>query len=66
LLTLKRRNEESILIGDDIEVTVVTGGPVTLAVVAPKHVKIFRKEVFQEMQKQAALKSSQEAVKQGD
>ncbi len=55
MLVLTRRLEESILIGDDIEIKVlqVRGtGPqavVRLGIVAPKSVTILRKEIYDEV-----------------
>jgi len=46
MLTLRRRARESVLIGDDIEVKVVAirGKVVDLVFIAPKSVKVDRKE----------------------
>lgn len=55
MLVLTRRLEESILIGDDIEIKIlqVRGtGPqavVRLGIVAPKSVTILRKEIYDEV-----------------
>ncbi len=48
MLVLSRRNEESILIGDDIEVTVVgiRGGTVRLGIEAPRQVSVHRREIY--------------------
>jgi carbon storage regulator len=46
LLSLARRKNESIIIGDDIIVTVLDfeNGKVKFSVKAPSHIKIHRKE----------------------
>lgn len=55
MLVLTRRLEESILIGDDIEIKIVqvkgSGGQavVRLGISAPKSVTVLRKEVYEEV-----------------
>ena len=48
MLVLSRERDGSIMIGDDIEVTVVDirGGSVRLGITAPKEVSVHRKEVY--------------------
>ena len=47
MLTVSRKEDEKIVIGNDIEIVVVHigGGRVTLAIQAPPHVKILRGEL---------------------
>lgn len=47
MLVLTRKVQDSVLIGDEIVVTVseVSGGRVKLAIEAPRHVRIDRQEV---------------------
>jgi len=47
MLRLRRRRSESVFIGDDIEVRVIAihGNVVDLAFIAPKTMKVDRKEV---------------------
>ena len=54
MLVLSRKNNESIMIGDHIEVKIlsVDGDQVKLGIVAPKNVKVHRSEVFQAIQEQ--------------
>ena len=54
MLVLTRKANQSIMIGDDIEVSVlsVIGEKVRLGIQAPRHVLVFRKEVFLEIQAQ--------------
>jgi carbon storage regulator len=48
MLVLTRRSNQSIMIGDDVEVTVlaVAGEKVRLGISAPTEVPVFRREVF--------------------
>ncbi len=52
MLNLSRKKDESILIGSDIEVTVIAvqGDQVKLGIKAPKKVDVYRKELFEEIQ----------------
>ncbi len=47
MLVLRRRAGESILIGGEVEVQVaqISPGKVKLAVIAPRHITVLRKEV---------------------
>ena len=47
MLVLTRKVEESILIGDDVEIMVlgVSGDKVRIGINAPREVEVFRKEV---------------------
>jgi carbon storage regulator len=66
MLVLTRRLNQSIKIGDDIEITVieVRGDQVRLGVSAPRDVSVHRKEVYLQIQQenQAASQSSAEEV----
>ncbi|MGG6313264.1 carbon storage regulator CsrA [Paenibacillus macerans] len=60
MLVLSRKKGESVVIQDQIEVTVlgVEGDIVRLGISAPKHIDIFRKEVYlsiQESNREAAI-----------
>lgn len=54
MLVLTRKANQSIMIGDEIEVSVlsVLGEKVRLGIQAPRRVPVFRKEVFLEIQAQ--------------
>ena len=54
MLVLSRQRDESIVIGEDIEVTVVDirGDKVRLGIAAPKHVPVHRKEVFEAIKRE--------------
>ncbi|MBM7661589.1 carbon storage regulator [Bacillus mesophilus] len=48
MLVLTRRTNESIQIGDDIEITIlsISGDQVKIGINAPKNIDIHRKEVY--------------------
>ena len=54
LLVITRKKGESILIGDDIEITIskIDDGSVKLAINAPREVTILRKELYEEVEKE--------------
>jgi carbon storage regulator len=54
MLILARRTNESIVIGDDIEVSIVDikGDQVKLGIKAPRQVKVYRREVFEAIQEE--------------
>jgi carbon storage regulator len=54
MLVLTRRRAESIMIGDDIEVSIlsITGEKVRLGIQAPRSIPVFRKEVYLEIQQE--------------
>ena len=51
MLVLTRKSNQSIMIGDDVEVTIlaVSGDKVRVGIDAPKSVPVFRKEVWIDM-----------------
>lgn len=66
MLVLTRKANQSIMIGDSIEVSVlsVMGEKVRLGIQAPRDVPVFRKEVFVEIQQQnvEAAESTKDAL----
>ena len=56
MLVFSRRKDERIVIGDDVEITVVDirGNRVRLGIVAPKEVTVHRREVYETIQSQKA------------
>ena len=54
MLALSRKTNESIMLGNDIEVTVleIKGDQVKIGVTAPKSVAIFRKEIYLQIQEE--------------
>lgn len=68
MLALSRKENESIMIGNDIEVTIleVKGEQVKLGITAPKSVPIYREEVYtqiKEANREAASDTVQESLK---
>lgn len=54
MLVLSRQRDETIMIGDDIEVTVVDirGDKVRLGIAAPKEIAVHRKEVYEAIKRE--------------
>jgi carbon storage regulator len=54
MLVLSRKIDECIMIGDQIEISVVDikGDQVKLGISAPSAVKVYRKEVYQAIQRE--------------
>jgi carbon storage regulator len=52
VLVLTRKGNQSIMIGDEIEVSVlaIMGEKVRIGIDAPREVPVFRKEVYEEIQ----------------
>ncbi len=48
MLVLSRQRDETIMIGDDVQITVVDirGDKVRLGITAPRHIQVHRKEVY--------------------
>ena len=56
MLVLSRQKDESIVIGDDIEVTIVDvrGDKVRLGITAPKSIPVHRREIYEAIQREKA------------
>jgi len=54
MLVLSRQRDETIVIGDDIEIKVVDirGDKVRLGITAPPHIPVHRKEVYEAIQRE--------------
>jgi carbon storage regulator len=54
MLVLTRKSNQSIMIGDDIEVSVlaIIGEKVRIGIQAPRDIPVFRKEVYLEIQQE--------------
>ena len=54
MLVLTRKPNQSIMIGDDIEVSVlaIMGEKVRIGIQAPRDIPVFRKEVYLEIQQE--------------
>ncbi|HON17490.1 MAG TPA: carbon storage regulator CsrA [Spirochaetota bacterium] len=70
MLVLARKLNESIMIGDDIEVVVIDikGDQVKLGIKAPKKITVHRKEIYQEIKQEniAAVESEFDPTKLRD
>jgi carbon storage regulator len=68
MLVLTRKRNESIMIGDSVEVSVieVKGDQVKLGIKAPKDIKVHRKEVYLAIQKENIDASKSSVEKIGD
>jgi carbon storage regulator len=66
MLVLTRKSNQSIMIGDDIEVSVlaVTGDKVRIGISAPRDVPVFRREVYLEIKLDESEGDQREAVAQ--
>lgn len=68
MLALSRRTNESIMLGKDIEISIleIKGDQVKIGIVAPKSVPIYRKEIFlqieEENRKAVAMEQSKETI----
>jgi carbon storage regulator len=54
MLVLTRKSNQSIMIGDDVEVSVlaIMGEKVRIGIQAPRDIPVFRKEVYLEIQQE--------------
>ena len=54
MLVLSRKKDESIMIGDDVKITIVDvrGEKVRLGIKAPKEIPVHRQEVYDTIQQQ--------------
>ena len=68
MLALSRKANESIIIGNDIEITIleIKGDQVKIGITAPKSVPVYREEVYAQIKdanKEAASDAVQENLK---
>ena len=61
MLVLSRQRDETIMIGDDIEITIVDvrGDKVRLGITAPPHVPVHRKEVYEAIKREKMASAGQ-------
>ena len=54
MLVLSRQKDESIMVGDDVEITIVDvrGDKVRLGISAPRSISVHRKEVYEAIQRE--------------
>ena len=64
MLVLSRQRDESIMIGDDVEITIVDvrGDKVRLGIAAPKKIPVHRREIYDAIQREKAQKAEAEAA----
>lgn len=66
MLVLARKLNQSIMINDNIEIMIldIQGEQVKLGIKAPKNVKVFRKEIYESIQKEniEALQSQTQKI----
>jgi carbon storage regulator len=64
MLVLTRKSNQSIMIGDDIEVSVlaIMGEKVRIGIEAPRSIPVFRKEVYLEIQQDRPQEANKDAV----
>ena len=60
VLVLSRQKDESIIIGDDVEITIVDvrGDKVRLGINAPRSISVHRKEIYEAIQREKAEKAA--------
>jgi carbon storage regulator len=56
MLVLSRQRDESIMIGDDVEITIVDvrGDKVRLGITAPRNIPVHRREIYDAIQREKA------------
>jgi carbon storage regulator len=59
MLVLSRQRDESIMIGDDVEITIVDvrGDKVRLGITAPKSIPVHRREIYDAIQREKDKKN---------
>lgn len=67
MLVLSRQKDESIMIGDEVEITIVDvrGDKVRLGITAPKHIPVHRREIYDAIQREKAQKPDGEVQADG-
>ncbi|MCU0914967.1 MAG: carbon storage regulator CsrA [Planctomycetes bacterium] len=61
MLVLSRQKDESIMIGDEVEITIVDvrGDKVRLGITAPKNIPVHRREIYDAIQREKAQKEGE-------
>jgi len=62
MLVLSRQKDESIMIGDNVEITIVDvrGDKVRLGITAPKEIPVHRREVYEAIQREKSEKGEKQ------
>ena len=68
MLVLSRQRDESIMIGDDVEIIIVDvrGDKVRLGITAPKSIPVHRREIYDAIQREKNEKSKSENQPQAE
>ena len=63
MLVLSRQRDESIMIGDDVEIVIVDvrGDKVRLGITAPKSIPVHRREIYDAIQREKAAAKQAES-----
>jgi carbon storage regulator len=63
MLVLSRQRDESIMIGDNVEIIIVDvrGDKVRLGITAPKEIPVHRREIYDAIQREKAQKKEPQA-----
>ncbi len=68
MLVLTRQRDQTIMIGDDIEITIVDvrGDRVRIGIAAPQSVRVYRKEIYNAIQKDKEAAAKETPVGSGE
>ncbi len=68
MLVLSRQRDESIMIGDNVEITIVDvrGDKVRLGITAPKSIPVHRREIYDAIQREKAAAAKKAAAEEKD
>ncbi|HUT28847.1 MAG TPA: carbon storage regulator CsrA [Sedimentisphaerales bacterium] len=67
MLVLSRQKDESIMIGENVEVTIVDvrGDKVRLGITAPKEIPVHRREVYDAIKREQSAKQAEQQETSG-
>jgi carbon storage regulator len=68
MLVLSRQRDESIMIGDDVEIIIVDvrGDKVRLGITAPKDIPVHRREIYDAIQREKSEKKEAEKQQEAE
>ena len=68
MLVLSRQRDESIMVGDDVEIIIVDvrGDKVRLGITAPKSIPVHRREIYDAIQREKNQKKESEKQPQAE
>jgi carbon storage regulator len=68
MLVLTRKSNQSIMIGDEVEISVlsVMGEKVRIGIQAPQNVPVFRKEIYLEIHREAGVAAGSDGAGPAD